>query len=291
MQTNAGDLPPLDSDYALDPASIQAFRRDGHVLLRGVCSPEEIASYAPVIADAAARFSGESRPLAERDTQGRAFILVGGIWNRDPAMARYTLARRFARIASELMGVDAVRLYHDVAINKEAGAGYTPWHQDSYYWPMETPHTVTLWMPLLEISRRMGALNFASGSHQHGCLGEMPLSDESHRYFARLIGERGFQVVNHAAREPMAAGDATFHAGWTLHSAPDNQSDQARQAITVVYYADGARTFAEMGNRHREADFRAYMPGVQPGELAVSPLNPLVYDRTEPGRPADARRR
>jgi ectoine hydroxylase-related dioxygenase (phytanoyl-CoA dioxygenase family) len=290
MQRTADDLPSLESDYALDPALIQSFRRNGHVLLRGVCSPEEMAAYAPVIADAASRFSGASRPLEQRDTQGRAFILVGGIWNREPAMARFTLARRFARLAAELMGVDAVRLYHDVAINKEAGGGYTPWHQDSYYWPMETPHTVTLWMPLLEISRRMGALNFASGSHQHGCLGELPLSDASHRYFARLIGQRGFPVVNHAAGEPMAAGDATFHAGWTLHSAPDNQSDQARQAITVVYYADGTRTFADMGNPHREADFRAYMPGVRPGELAVSSLNPLVYRRPGPGSPEPGRK-
>jgi hypothetical protein len=49
--------------------------------------------------------------------------------------------------------------------------------------------------------------------------------------------------------------------------------------ITVVYYADGTRTFPEMGNPHREADFRAFMPGVRPGESAVSPLNPVLYRR------------
>jgi hypothetical protein len=52
-----------------------------------------------------------------------------------------------------------------------------------------------------------------------------------------------------------------------------------RQVITVVYYADGTFTFPEMGNPHRESDFRAYMPGVKAGELAVSPINPLLYRR------------
>ncbi len=272
-------LPPLESPFPVTPTQTAAFQRDGHVLLRGVCSPAEIAAYAPVITGAADRLGYQAQPLEERDTIGQAFVLVGGIWNRDEAMARFTLARRFARVAAELMGVNAVRLYHDVAINKEAGGGYTPWHQDSYYWPMDTVHTVTMWMPLVPITPEMGAIAFASGSHRQGDLGEHHISDDSHDHFERVVRERGFPVASSVAEGGMAAGDATFHAGWTLHSAPPNRSERMRQVITVVYYADGTRAFAEMGNPHRESDFRAYMPGVRPGEPAASPLNPLVYRR------------
>lgn len=271
------DLPDLSAPYTVTPEQTASYQENGHICLRNICTPEEIAAYAPVIIGAATRYAAKQRPLEERDTAGKAFVLVGGIWNRDPLMAHFTLARRFAGIAATLMGVPSVRVYHDVAINKEAGGGYTPWHQDAFYWPMDTPHTITMWMPLVDIDYRMGTLDFASGSHKKGDLGDGQLTDDVHAYFDGVIAEQGFPVVNYAKDGVLRAGDATFHSGWTLHSAPGNNSDRARQVITVVYYADGVNAFADMGNPHREADFRAYMPGVRPGERAASVINPVVF--------------
>ena len=270
-------LPDLTSDYPLTERQIAEYRAHGSVFLPGVCSPAEISAFAPVISAASERFNYETRPLEERDTFGKAFLIIGGIWNRDAAMAKFTLARRFAKIAADLMGVDGIRLYHDVAINKEPGGGPTPWHQDAYYWPMETPHTVTMWMPLVDMTYDMGGLNFASGSQAQGYLGE-GISDESSEFYDKVIAEKGFSVVSHARENNgMKAGDATFHNGWTLHSAPNNPTQQARQIITVVYYEDGSYTYKDMGNPHRESDFKAYMPGVVPGGLAASERNPVLY--------------
>lgn len=269
--------PPLDDAYALTPQQIANYRENSHVFLPDVCRREEVAQFEPVITHASQRFSSEARPLEERDDFGKAFTLVGGLWNRDEEVARFTLARRFARIAAELMGVEGVRLYHDVSINKEVGGGYTPWHQDAYYWPMDTPHTITMWMPLVDITHEMGGLNFAGGSHRSGYLGE-GISDDSQAFYDEVIAQLGFPVVSHALQQGgLKAGDATFHNGWTLHSAPPNNSDRARQAMTVVYFADGVRTYADMGNSHREHDFKTYMPGVVAGELAASSLNPVLY--------------
>ncbi len=88
----------------------------------------------------------------------------------------------------------------------------------------------------------------------------------------QLVQMRGYPVVN----APMQAGDATFHAGWTLHSAPGNASQIDREVMTVIYFADGVKTFAP-DNPHRADDLATWLPGVQPGEPAASPLNPLVY--------------
>ena len=142
---------------------------------------------------------------------------------------------------------------------------------------MDTPHTITMWMPLVDITHEMGGLNFASGSQHDGYLGE-GISDDSQAFYDDVIARRGFPVVSHAhQRGGLKAGDATFHNGWTLHSAPANNSERARRVMTVVYFADGVRTFADMGNPHREYDFKAFMPGVVPGELAASPMNPVLY--------------
>ncbi len=74
----------------------------------------------------------------------------------------------------------------------------------------------------------------------------------------------------------MAGGDATFHSGWTLHSAPVNQTKVTREVMTIIYMADGCHAM-QPDNKNRENDLASWLPGIKPGELAASPLNPLVY--------------
>jgi ectoine hydroxylase-related dioxygenase (phytanoyl-CoA dioxygenase family) len=77
----------------------------------------------------------------------------------------------------------------------------------------------------------------------------------------------------------MAAGDATFHSGWILHGAPGNQTARAREVMTIIYFADGARV-TEPVNPNQERDMTRWLPGCKPGDLAASSLNPLVYTLT-----------
>jgi ectoine hydroxylase-related dioxygenase (phytanoyl-CoA dioxygenase family) len=273
MTHSLADLPGLDQAYPLAADQMDAYRQDGHILLRGVASQAEIAAYLPAIRSAVAQFNTETRPLAEREIRRQAFLQIMNLWTRDAAVRRFTLARRFAGLAAELMGVPGVRIYHDQALYKEPGGSHTPWHQDQYYWPLDTDQTITLWMPLVDVSAHMGTLTFASGSHQEGYLGKLPISEESDAVFEAFVAERGFQL---AQGQAMAAGDATFHSGWTLHAAPGNDSDRAREVMTVIYFADGARLI-EPDNPNRERDMERWLPGLQPGDLAASELNPQVY--------------
>ena len=73
----------------------------------------------------------------------------------------------------------------------------------------------------------------------------------------------------------MSAGAATFHSGWTLHSAPPNVSERMRPAMTVIYFADGTRV-SELDNKNRIVDRDHWLPGTEPGDLAASPLNPVL---------------
>ncbi len=272
MSASLESLPDLSNDYPLSEEQIAAFRKQGHIMLPGVCTVSEIEVYREVLNRAAYHYSRETRPMEERDTYGKAFLQIMNLWVKDDAVKKYVLARRFAKIAAQLMGVKGVRLYHDQALYKEAHGGHTPWHQDQYYWPLDTDNTITMWMPLVDVSVDMGALTFATGSHGEGFLGHVAISDESHSAWDNLVKERGYPVHN----EPMKAGDCTFHTGWTLHMAPGNNSDQNREVMTVIYYEDGVDTLVP-DNPNRQNDLEGWLPGVQGGELAVSPLNPLLY--------------
>ncbi len=272
MQRAKVDLPELTSDFAISDEQATAYREKGFIHLRSVCSPGEVSAYRPIFDAAVERLNTENRPLEERDTYGRAFLQIRNLWREDQDIARYVLARRFAKIAADLMGVDGVRLYHDQALYKEPGGGFTPWHQDRFYWPLDTDHTITMWMPLVDVPAGM---EFAVGSHRMRDLRGGAISDDSEAYFNERT-RRGDVVVEPVGS--LRAGDATFHDGWMLHRAPGNHTDLMRSVMTVIYFADGTRVGAADSEPRRQ-DLQDWMPGLQPGDLAASPLNPLLFSR------------
>ena len=268
-----GSYPELHSAYPLTTEQIDTYRRAGRVLLRGVCSPQEIAVYRQAITDAVQKLNPERRKLEERDTYGKAFLQTMNLWVHDDACKKFVFSRRLAHIAAQLMQVDAVRLYHDQALYKEPHGGHTPWHQDQHYWPLATDNTITMWMPLVDLDTSMGIMEFASGSHTEGYLGDIEISDESEARFSEFVRERGYTITK---GQPVAAGDATFHSGWTLHSAPANQSNRMREVMTIIYYPDGTLV-GPIDNKNRQADLDAWLPGCKSGQPAASPLNPVLW--------------
>jgi ectoine hydroxylase-related dioxygenase (phytanoyl-CoA dioxygenase family) len=268
-------LPDLETEYDVPLEEIERFGRDGHAVLRGLATADEVDTYRPLLHEAALQFSRETRPLEERDTYGKAFLQVPNLWRKDEAARRFVFARRFAKAAADLMGVDGIRLYHDQALFKEPGGGRTPWHQDQFYWPLDTDRTITMWMPLVDVPPEVGSMTFVSGSQREGYLGDFGISDESDGVFARMIEERGLSLHSYGA---VAAGDATFHAGWMLHCAPANPSRMMRAVMTVIYVADGARV-TEPRSPFQEFDLKMWLPGLTPGDLVASEKNPLLWSR------------
>lgn len=265
-------LPPLDDVKDLPAGQIHEFQKNGHTLVRGILSPSEVAAYEPVIAQAVERYNTEKRKLEERDTYGKAFLQIMNLWRSDEGVRKFVLAKRFAQIAADLMGVKNVRLYHDQALFKEAGGGPTPWHIDQYYWPLDTTNTVTMWMPLVDIHVEMGMLTFASGSHIQDANFSHEISDESDEEVNQYITERHFPVTRATT---MKAGDATWHYGRTMHNAPGNHSDKMREIMTIIYFADGARV-TEPTNEWQANDRKTWLQDWPLGEVASSELNPVL---------------
>ncbi len=263
----------LSRDFLVTDEQRGAYRRDGHILLRGVASHEEVFFYRRFILDAVAEMTRAQNAQGRITDYGAMFTQVTNVWRLNEMAKQFVFARRFAKIAAELMGVKGVRLYHDQALIKEPGAKPTPWHQDYYYWPLDTEHTVTMWMPLVDITKDMGSMSFATGSQRVGSFKEMPISDTSQEYFERMIKEKPFSIHTN---EIINAGDATFHSGRMLHSAHPNSSTKRREVITIIYYADGARIL-HPDNEHRKVDMQVFHPGQKPGDVASSELNPLLY--------------
>lgn len=274
MATPVSGLPDLNRAYPVTRDQIEAYQRDGHVVIPGILSQDEVQAWRPVISATLFDHNDEHRPLEERNTHDKAFLQVWNLWERNEAVVPFVMSRRFAGVAGELTGVDAVRLYHDQALFKEPSGGYTPWHQDQYYWPLATEHSITMWLALVDVSVDMGPVQFASGTHRLGFLGHIDISDAGEKHFDDLVREQGFPTSITALK----AGDATFHSGWTLHRAPANSTTRMREAMTIIYYDDGA-ALGEADNAGRAWDLDRWFPGQKPGEIAGGRLNPLLWKR------------
>lgn len=269
-------LPPLDGRHELDPACVGELAEKGHTVVRGLASRDEVEAFRPAIEAAVAAHAERAPELDERDTYGKAFLQVTNLWQHDEVISHFVHAPRFAAVAAELLGVESVRLYHDQALCKEPGGGFTPWHQDQVYWPFDTDRTITMWMPLVDVSETVGSMTFANGSHLRGELGDEVIGDASEEAFSSLVEELGLACETHGA---VVAGDATFHTGWTLHRAPANPGNSMRSVMTVIYY-DASAVVGRSDTMFRDFDRKVWLDGIEPGQPAAGPLNPVLWPPT-----------
>ncbi|WP_026874688.1 phytanoyl-CoA dioxygenase family protein [Jiangella gansuensis] len=262
----------LDTPYDISPDQVAAFDRDGFVHLTGVLDPNVVRQYEPEITDKVIELNTMHLPMEERSTYNKAFLQVGNLWKHSETVRELVFSTRLAKIAADLLGVEGVRLYHDQALYKEPGGGITPWHADQYYWPFSNDRCCTIWLPLQETPLEMGPLSFAAGSHRFEFGRDLPISDESEAALQVALAEQDLPVVT----EPFALGDASFHLGWTFHHAGRNVAADPRRVMTVIYI-DADMVVAEPTNEHQAGDLTASFPGLRPGDLADSPLNPVLY--------------
>ena len=98
--------------------------------------------------------------------------------------------------------------------------------------------------------------------------------------------ERGLEITE---RGTIPLGSISVHHGWTLHGALPNSSQVVREAVTIIYYADGAcvddpplpdnpSPYESRAAYTRRKEMGHWLPGLKVGDRAVSRENPLVFD-------------
>lgn len=264
----------LSTPYPLADEQIQQFQSDGYIKLKRVLTPALLNEYGPVISDLVQKLNKQHLPLEERNTYGKAFLQIANLWEHSQRVTEFVLSKRLGRIAAELLQVDGVRLYHDQALFKEPGGGFTPWHADQFYWPLSNENSITAWIPLQPVPLEMGPLSFCVGSHKIMENRHLAISDDSEIKIDRSLKNYPKDV------SPYDLGEVSFHRGWTFHRAGPNGTDQMRGVMTIIYMEDGMRV-AEPRNEAQKRDWERWLPGAKLGEVIDTQLNPVVYNLKE----------
>jgi len=262
----------LRQPYELTQDQINFYQRNRFIKLKNMLNAETLQYYAEVITDKVNEMNKETRSLQERSTYGKAFLQLFNLWREDERIREFVFSPRFAKAAADLMECDGVRLYHDQALYKEAGGGFTPWHADQYYWPLETDKSITAWIPLQATPLEMGPLEFSAGSHVVVEGRELEIGDESELMIQRRLKVTDFQHVV----EPFEAGEMSFHSGWVFHRAGANNTNQMRKVMTIIYM-DKDMKLKDPENENQVNDWNTWCPGATIGEVINSPINPVLY--------------
>lgn len=77
----------------------------------------------------------------------------------------------------------------------------------------------------------MGPLEFVAGSHTADLGRSVGIGTASDAAVGAAVEAGGYKLVGGA----FAAGEVSFHAGWTFHRAPQNATDTTRKVFTVIY--------------------------------------------------------
>jgi ectoine hydroxylase-related dioxygenase (phytanoyl-CoA dioxygenase family) len=264
----------LVKPFQLTDEQIRFFQKNRFIKLKQVFDEETISFFNHVITNRVALMNTESTPMDQRSTYGKAFLQLFNLWREDELVKTFIFSERLAKIASDLMQVDGVRIYHDQALFKEGGGGITPWHADQYYWPLETDKTVTAWIPLQETPLELGPLEFSAGSHQIVEGRDLEIGDESEIVIQQKLKVTNFDHII----EAFDLGEVSFHSGWIFHRAGANTTNQMRKVMTIIYM-DKDMVLKNPENKNQINDWNTWCPGATIGEVINTPINPILYQK------------
>lgn len=251
---------------------IARYSEQGFLVMAGFLDPDEVLVWRQCVEDAVSARERDSTlvPLIkqERWPPEYGFRQHMNLWQTDQRMRELLLGPRIGRVASQLMGTDAVRIWYDQSFIKRPWAAPTPLHQDNPYWAFHAENAITLWVALDDVDTHNGALVYIPGSH-HTKRWQQTAGDGLGDILLEFPEWAGIEPVYC----PVKAGSVIWHNGLCAHGSGANMSSQERRALNLALMPGGAR-FNGIQNILPDDLLGQYEVGQA---LVDERLNPLIW--------------
>ncbi|MBY6112878.1 phytanoyl-CoA dioxygenase family protein [Mameliella alba] len=260
----------------LTQADIDAFQRDGVVVIRGLWADQVDQLRAGIDRNMAEPGPYAAENLKEGEA-GRFFDDYCN-WQRIPEFEEVIRTSAAAEVAADLMQSDSAQLFHDHVLVKEPGTSKpTPWHQDAPYYFVSGRQTVSFWSPLDPVTD--ATLRCVAGSHKWDkpvlptrWLSEENFYPDEDAYMPVPDPDaEGMAVLEY----PMAPGDAVAFNFDILHGARGNERAERRRAFSLRLVGDDARYVTRPGRT--SPPFPGH--GMQDGQRLREDWFPILFRR------------
>ena len=202
-----------------DPEFIEFFNEHGWVVLKGNLTSDVIQGGLGQWANLKQRYADEmGLSLVEYENEVSQWR---NLWHNEKGYFRdliYTPVLHECAWTS--MDWEGARLLHDHIICKphKGHNDKIPWHQDSMFWPVNSPG-VSTWTPFLDVTLEDGCLEVVDRSHFGGCSSPVDFMAKEKDEFP----EDSVQVFL-----PVSAGDTVLLHSLTWHRSSPNKGNHDR---------------------------------------------------------------
>jgi phytanoyl-CoA hydroxylase len=233
--------------HQLTKEQIESYRSSGFLVIENFLSEDELEQWrksvtAAVKERAGIKIPGKEIRIGEADGInedaeyfGKVFDQLLNLWQTNEDVKEIMLDERLGKMASQLAGVDGIRIWHDQALIKRPWANPTAWHLDTPFWSFSDRNAISIWVALDDATLENGCLFFIPGSHKQTNFDKITIGRNMDGLFDIYPQLKDTMPI----AAPMKAGSCSFHNGLTVHGANANMTSGFRRAMTCAYMPDG----------------------------------------------------
>ncbi len=242
------------------PSPVEAFRRDGYVVIPGLFAPEALnAVKREIVQTFHLRAAALGLDLPHDIDQESLSALMCGLFRKD--IPSYIAAAKLtqhlvslhrmavspelvsavataAGVASPVISTRPVVHYMADALTIPGGYHKTPPHQD-WRSTQGSLDSVTIWTPLYDVGLGDYPLEVIPGSHRRALLPTTPHLGSQQQVEEGLVDPSAFEPL------PMRAGDAVIFSGFLIHRTGERGGEQVRVAFSFRFNNLTGPGFAE----------------------------------------------
>jgi ectoine hydroxylase-related dioxygenase (phytanoyl-CoA dioxygenase family) len=265
----------------INKKQIQDYQTNGFLIIEDFLSAEELAHWRNAVTNAVLERGGRKIPgkdimigeadgiNEDADYFGKVFDQLLNLWQTNDQVKKLMLDERIGKMATQLAGVNGIRIWHDQALIKRPWANPTAWHLDTPFWSFSDKNAISIWVALDDATLENGCLFFIPGSHKQTSFDKITIGRNMDGIF------EVYPELKNAApvAAPMKAGSCSFHNGLTVHGANANMTNGFRRAMSCAYMPEG-----NMFNGEPNILPESYIRKLKIGDpLNNDEQNPLIY--------------
>ncbi|MBI4552840.1 MAG: phytanoyl-CoA dioxygenase family protein [Candidatus Latescibacteria bacterium] len=265
----------------LSDAQIKTFRERGFLKVGRVLDDDQVERLRERL-DLVIAGQSQSNPELLRNLKGgdldaeQVVIQIVNIWEADDLFQALTYNPTICEMATDLIGTDTLRVWHDqIQYKPSRKGGSTDWHQDHPYWPIIQPaDLVSAWVALDDATTENGCMRMVPrshlwGPHKGGTVGTKADDFSPDPDLSLLPPNESVEIVPCEVMK----GECMFHHCLTWHGSPPNPSDKPRRAI-AIHYMPGYTRYEPVGGHVMEVRV-----DVKPGEILKGEYFPTVWEK------------